>query len=252
MHRGLHLAAGLLLVAACTSTPTLTNDQFRSAAPSFPATLPEADTAPTPERVASIPGEFLGPGSTRGVLPDGTSFDVSFEPSRVEWLTGVSGTILVELPDGTSPAAGTLTFSRRQIESQGWAGDTYRIRAGSDSVELEVDESIVDALGAGYQSVFEAAIEGKQVSGYPVLQLSPPFRWAPDDETPNPMQVRFGSFLIQRGCGDLAAACSPTHTLQVVPIELLSPEALPWPEGQLVSIESPGNRPVSEPRSIRQ
>ena len=247
MRRAPHLAAGLLLVAACTSTPTLMNDQFRSTAPSFPATLPEAETAPTLREVASIPGEFLGPGSTRGVLPDDTSFDVSFEPSRVEWLTGVSGTILVDLPDGTSPVAGTLTFSRREIASQGWEGDSYRISAGSDSVELEVDASIVDALGASYQTVFEAAIEGRQVSGYPVLQLSPPLRWARDDETPDPMQVRFGSFLIQRGCGELAAACSPTHTLQLIPAELLLPEALPWPEGQLVSIESPGNRPISDP-----
>jgi hypothetical protein len=181
------------------------------------------------------------------VFPDGTSFDVSFEPSRVEWLTGVSGTILVDLPDGTSPAAGTLTFSRREIDSQGWDGDTYRISAGSDSVELEVDDSIIDALGAGYQTVFEAAIEGRQVSGYPVLTLSPPLRWARDDETPEPMQVRFGSFLIERGCGSLAAACSPTYTAQIVPIELLSPEALPWPEGQLVSIESPATGSVSDP-----
>jgi hypothetical protein len=246
MRRGPHLAAGLLLVAACTSTPTLTNDQFRSTAPSFPTTLPEAETASTQHRVASIPGQLLGPGSTRGVLPDGTSFDVSFEPSRVEWLTGVSGTILVDLPGGTSPSAGTLTFSRRQIES-GWVGESYRISAGSDSVELEVDDSIVDVLGAGYQAVFDTAIEGKQVSGYPVLQLSPPLRWAEDDETSDPMQVRFGSFLVRRGCGDLAAACSPTHTLQVIPIELLSPEAPPWPPGQVVSIESSGTRSVSDP-----
>lgn len=239
MRRELRLTVGLLLVAACTSTSESTADHFISTAPTFPQTAPAVEPA-TPETFTSIPGQVLGPGSARGVLPDGTGFDVRLEPSRVEWLTGVSGAIVVDLDDGTSPIAGILDFARREIESPGWIGKTFRMGAGSDSVELEVDDSVVDALGPTYQDVIEAAIEGSQIFGYPVLHLSPPLRWADDDETPDPMQVRFGSFLIQRGCGELAAACSPNRTVQLIPIELLSPEAIPWPGGQRVSIESPG------------
>jgi hypothetical protein len=206
-------------------------------------------TAPatTVVRTTTTTQPFLGPGSTRGALPDGTLFDVHLDPSRIESLTGSSAGIIVELDARTSPVAGVLVTSRGPIEASGWDGSTYQIRTGSSSVELEAYDDVVDALGPDYKEIFEKGIVGSEVAGYPVLELTPPFRWATDDEIPLQMEVAFDTFVVRRGCGELAVACSPTHLVQVIPAASVFAPAPAWAIGQQVWIESPGPRPISDP-----
>ncbi len=250
MRRRRHLAAGLLLIAACTSTTTATTDQFQSMAPTFPPDQMPTSTGSTVARTTTTTTAPLASGSTRGVLPDGTIFDVYLDPSRIEIDIGISAGIIVELDEGTSPVAGILFSSRGPIEASGWDGFTYQIRTGSSSVEMEAYEDVVDALGPEYKEIFETGIVGSEVAGYPVLELTPPFRWATDDEIPLQMEVAFDTFVVRRGCGELAVACSPTHLVQVIPSSSVFAPAPPWNQDQQVWIESPGNRPVSDPRRL--
>jgi hypothetical protein len=170
-------------------------------------------------------------------------FDVHFEPSRVEGLTGISAAIVVDLDDGSRPVAGDLDFFGEEISEARWEGESFHVPAGDRSVVLDVDPEIIEALGPEYRMVFADGIIGSTVDDYPVLQLSPPFGWAGDDEGPTHMAVSFESFVVKRGCDELSFACSPTHVVQVVAIE---PGPNPWPEHQLIVIESPGARPSSD------
>lgn len=237
--------ACLLLVAACTSTTSDPVDRFRSTAPTFPED--QETTTTTIQAMPTTTTRWLGPGSTRAALPDGTLFDVYLDPPRIEDLSGISAGIIIELDDGTSPVAGILFFSRGRIETTRWDGTTFQIRTGSDSAELEVYQHVIEAIGPGYEEVFASGIVGSEMAGYPVMELASPFRWANDEEIPLQMEVAFDTFVVRRGCGELAAACSPTHNTQVIPSTSVFSPAPPWIEGQQVWIESPGTRPVSDP-----
>jgi hypothetical protein len=228
----------LLLLAACTSTP-------ESVPPIPPPDQMSSTTVSTGARPTTTTPPASGP--IRGALPDGTEFVVYLQPAVDEQVTGVGFAIIVELDDPSAPALqsstavlGITTFANQPVESAAWDfGNTYRLPAGRFSVFIDVYEHLIPYLGPDYRSMVETGILGTTVNGAPVLDLSPPFRFATDDdEIPLQMEVMFETFVVRRGCGDLAVACSRSHSLQVIPLEAVSSAAPAW-GNQQVSIESP-------------
>lgn len=167
-----------------------------------------------PDPTSTVAGS---PGSrTEASLPDGTQFIVTVRPAVPdEWLE-TTASIVTEV-DGESLSAGTLSFFRDVTNtSYHYEEAVYRIPAGGILVVLELDPDILARLGSNADEIVQRAIRGNSESGYPVLRLRAPFRWASDSESPDPMAVRFSSFEVRRGCSELAAACSPEESLQVI------------------------------------
>ncbi len=211
-----------------------------STAPTFPSDNPTPSIVTTvTQPPTTVPS--LGPGSIRGALPDGTVFDVYLEPARTESVTGISAGIIVELDDGTGPVAGILDFFGGPVDAPAWDDNTFVIPAGDGSVRLDLYPEVIDLLGPEYQLVVESSIAGTRVADFPVLTLSPPFRWALDEEIPLSMEVSYESFVVHRGCERRAFECSSTHVVQVI-----TTGDPAWPDDQMVWIEAPGDRPIRD------
>lgn len=242
MRRRRHLAAGLLLIAACTSTTTATTDQFQSTAPTFPSDEMPTSTATTvpPTTTTTAPLASTSAETTRGVLPDGTVFDVYIEPWSEEEVTEIYAPIMVDLDDGTGMLE--TTFSEDVAASSQWDGTIYQLPAGPLTVAIEVSEFLIDIFGSGYRSIVEAGITATSVSGWPVLLLTPPFRW-PAMNDPVEMEVDYETFSVMPFCDELAVACSTTHSVQVSQFAGYESERA-W------RIESPLSRTASDPHFL--
>jgi hypothetical protein len=85
-------------------------------------------------------------------------------------------------------------------------------------------------LGPDYQQAVEVGVRTSNISGFPVLELSPPFRFATDEEFSLHMQVMYDTFVVRPGCGELAVSCSSTEAVQFIPLPTTSRPRLPWDE----------------------
>ncbi|MGF1665167.1 MAG: hypothetical protein ACFCVC_02730 [Acidimicrobiia bacterium] len=161
----------------------------------LPTTVPETVTS-TSTLVANWPGQVSG------ALPDGTPFVVfADEPLVVQ---GIEAAIVLDRPDGTSPVIGISRFSR----------------AGSaDGGEWEFTVDLYDDIRAELGGAVDDMIELSHVNGFPVLDLTPPLRFATDDEVPLHMAVQFEEFSVMHGCGPMAWRCSDWGAVQIVPID---------------------------------
>lgn len=175
----------------------------------------------TDPRIAGFPHPTTtvarDPGSrTEASLPNGTQFIVTAQPGVPdEWL-GTTGAMVAEV-EGELIPAGLLRFYRDlTITSYEYEDGVYRIPAGGILVVLELDPDTLRRLGPAADETVRGAIRGNSESGYPVLRLGAPFGWASDAEAEDPMAVRFSSFEVRRGCSEMAAACSPEKSLQVI------------------------------------
>lgn len=68
-------------------------------------------------------------------------------------------------------------------------------------------------------------------SGLPSFELSAPLRWADDEELPLQMEVQYPEFVVRRGCGAAAQACSDDESLQVIAADDVFSPAASWPGG---------------------
>lgn len=186
------------------------------------ATIPDPTTNAAPEAGSRVEAS----------LPDGTQFIVTVDPGvSDEWLA-TTASIVIEV-DGEVFPTGKLRF-HHDVPNTSYAfeNDSYRLPAAGILVELDLDPAALRRLGPGAQETLGRSIRGNSESGYPVLRLREPFKWASDEESEDVMAVRFSSFEVRRGCGALAAACSPEKSLQVIwrAQELASAPPLEQPE----------------------
>jgi hypothetical protein len=183
-------------------------------------------------------------GPLRGALPDGTDYSVELELHRGERVTGISAAIVYELPDGTRPVVGITTFSYNWEASL--FGESFAIEAGDWIVRVQPYSEFAARVGVDPIRLLEESVTAREVGGLPVLELAPPLGWGDDDELPLQMEVMYETVSIQRGCGELAVACSQTGAVQVIPLDRLVAPAPEWDGGD-VWIGSSAPRPPTNP-----
>ena len=233
------LVVGSLLLGACdtTTAPTTT-------IPPLPPPDPQVVTTTT--TAAILP---TGPASFThdGFLPDGTRYVLHVEGLDVGLPTGASAGIVIDI-DGSPNAIGiTQFFAHGTIAEYSFDDGLYRI-PGTGGAQIDFYDHVLDALGPDAEEVIRSSIREHPL-GFPVLELLPPFRWATDDDLPLEMEVHYQDFVVRRGCGGLAAACSTNHAIQVIPNDSASLPGSVWADLQ-VFIESTGRRPVSDPNYL--
>lgn len=201
------------------------------------ATTPLPPPSPEPAPTTVVVYED---GPIRGVLPDGTEYDVIMEPLTRESVHGVTAGVTID--NDATPVVAEMRFYRTQGQSVGWQSEqVYRIRA--EEWTVEIDFSGLDAKVTDWQQTVESALGATTNLGLPVVNLSPPLTWASDQQIP--MQVTYETFAVRRGCGDSAVACNTTAAVQVLPLESVSTQASAWPERE-IWIESYALRPASD------
>ncbi len=118
----------------------------------------------------------------------------------------------------------------------------YTVQAGDGSATILIADNVADQY-PDIEDLLSDSISPGTGSKLPNLELSPPLRWATDDELPLSMEVGYDGFVIRRGCGEFAARCSATGVVQVIlESELVS--GAPGLPSESVWIDSPRPRPV--------
>lgn len=219
------LGACFLLLAACTEQGEPAEpDVFRSPAPTFGEVVPFPSTT-NPE------GQVITP-PIRGVLPDGTIFDLRLGPNPPEEVTAISARIGIALENGEVAGSSIADFLRADdVKTPMWEKpNVYLSPAGPWLLRLVLDDDLLSRLGPDYKGAVETGVRTSNISGFPVVELSPPFRFATDDEFSLHMQVMYDTFVVRPGCGALAVSCSPTEAVQFIPLPSTSQPRLPWDE----------------------
>lgn len=212
------LSTLLVLVAtACTAGSPAASTTTVSAAPVAstitPASPPTSTTEP-PNRSTST---TLGPrGRIVGLLPDGTPYAVNFDEAVDRTVTGISAAIMIDLDDRVSRVLGVTQFLVAESSVQGSDDLTYTLPVGEGALQVAVYPDVADQI-LDLESLLSTSIEPGPESTAPAVILSPPLRWASDDEVPVQMEVSYNGFVVRRGCGDLAVACNTTGAVQVIP-----------------------------------
>jgi hypothetical protein len=211
----------------------LLRPQPNVAEPALPPVLESPDSPPASTDTTATSSTTVMTtvaGRISGALPDGTSFLIT-APEAPLVVEGISAAIVLDRADGSSPVIGITSFNRIGRAGEGeWRVDIDLY----DDIQAELGGSVDDMVG-----VFD-------VDGFPVLELTPPLRFATDDEVPLRMAVQFEGFSVIRGCGPTAWRCSWFGAVQVVPIDVERPEAdPPGPAG--VWIESLAPRWQGDP-----
>ncbi len=179
--------------------------------PDRTATAPSIAMIPDPTTTMGVETESR----TEASLPDGTQFIVTIEPGMpADWLATTAG-IVVEMNGEVLPAGRLRFFRDIPNTSYLYENGVYHVPAAGILVTLDLDPLALGLLGADAADTLARAIRGNSESGHPVLRLREPFRWA-SDESGEVMAVRFSDFEVRRGCSELAAACSPEQSLQLI------------------------------------
>lgn len=148
-------------------------------------------------------------------LPNGTEFLVIVAPSVADdWLRS-TGTIVMDIA-GLPVSVGDLSIRNQANTEYSYEPGHLRIPAAGYLVEIDFHDHVLDALGPDAEAIITSSIRGTSEYGFPVLHLDDPFSWGTDDRSPAAMSTRFSSFEVRRGCGDLAVACSPEGSLQLI------------------------------------
>jgi hypothetical protein len=231
-----------VLVAACTATePAPTTIE-----PFPPLASTSATTTAAPTTTATRPPTTAAPGGSqiRGNLPDGTPYTVLFEVPVDVTVQGIDAAIMIDLGDGTSWALGTTSITTSTPAGQRGlnALGRYTIPAANGGFVISIDPGVT-AEFPDLEAILDAAIVPVTDTRLPTLDLAPPLRWATDDELPLQMEVAYPGFVVRRGCGELAAACSHTGAAQVISADRVF-SGTPGLPAEPVWIESSAPRPV--------
>lgn len=242
---------GALLLAACTSatSPTITTGAPPTSSV-VASTTPDSTTSTTAAapsiatRVESQDVREIG-----GALPDGTPYVVRFDTPVDPTVEGISAAIIL---DDESEQPGVIGISSYFPEGAPEPGldslNRYTIRSGQGGVTIAIYDEIADGFD-DLEAFLDTHIQPGAESKLPNLELSPPLRWAADDEIPLTMEVMYDGFVVRRGCGDLAVACSEAGAVQVIPENVISTPGRGLP-AEPVWIESTAPRPVNSPSYV--
>ena len=197
-------------------------------------------TPPVSGPVSSQPVE----GVISGVLPNGDRYQVE-SASLNSTVRGISAGIildgaLVGLDDGEAgaPTVGVATFQpfagvQPSVDDE--AGVVVAV-SGDWALRLSIHDSVRQALGddaATQVASWIAPSDTAHESGLPSFRLSGPLRWATDQEIPLQMEVSYPGFVVHRGCGSMAKACTDDGSLQAIALETVVSPAPAWPGGSV-------------------
>ncbi len=118
----------------------------------------------------------------------------------------------------------------------------YTLEAGAGSATIVLSDGIV-AEYPDIVQLLEQSITSGSGATMPTVELSPPLRWATDNELSLQMEVAYDGFAVRRGCGELAVVCSPTGVVQVIAADRVDSNVPGFPL-QPVWIVSPLSRPI--------
>lgn len=179
------------------------------------------------------------------MLPNGLQYLVRSQPALDDTVEGVHGAIIIDLDDGEVPIEGPVVgiagfYSDVEVvQGLSFAEGVYvGVISGDWYMHLAVYDHVVAELGASTESIFLDSIIARDPphdSGLPAFELLPPLRWADDYEIPLQMMVSYRDFVVRRGCSDLAVACSPDDSVEVVPSDRVVSPHPAWP-GKIVEI----------------
>ena len=164
------------------------------------------------------------PGTVEGVLPDGRAYRVSGLQQGGERVTGIAAGVVIDFETGESPAIGIVNYFGGPSSSAEpfWSGDTLVVPAGDRSIRIAVYDDMLERLGPEGRDLLAGSVRGYSVGELPVLELSPPLRFAADHELPLAMEVEYQTFVIRRGCEPrLGAVCSEDGLVQAIPLRSL-------------------------------
>lgn len=197
-------------------------------------------------------GRASGPISGR--LPDGTRYEVEFDPPLTTLeLSGPNAAIVLDLEDDPEArlrlgcvhqcrvvAIGVTTFAKTASPTSFEEG-TFRISSGDWTMSIDLYENILDLWGDEAEKILTESITPVDVQdGLPAFLFEQPMRWGTDTELPLQMEVDYGSFVIRRGCGDLSVGCSPNGSVQVIPAQEVFAPAPQWNYDTTVTVTEPG------------
>lgn len=250
----LHLADGTEADATVYSSPEFDVDFFvhcqmgdsqsaRVAALAADGTVLDETTDPETDQ----PDAFS---SVEGRLPDGTSYQVEFEPPLTGLdLIGPMAAIVLDLEDDPDTrqrlgcinqcravAIGVTTFAKTQTPTSFEEG-TFRISSGDWTMSIDLYEDILDLWGEQTEPILTQSVTAVDVQdGLPAFTIQPPLRWATDTEIPLQMEVDYGSFVVRRGCGNMSVGCSQSGSVQVIPAEEVVSGAPAWNHDTTVTV----------------
>ena len=242
MRRTVLFAVMMILVGSCTSDDGGTSSSFETTigvTAGFDASTTTGDIGEAPvDSEVTPPSASPATSGTEvsGALPDGTAYTVGFDRPVATGVEGINGVVMFDV-DGRSQVLGITRFWPNRSASGARLDDlTYTVSVDGWSVSIavypEVAELIPDLAGLMTSSITPG------VGGtLPTLRLASPLRWAAEDEVPSSMEVLYKAFVVRRGCGQLAVACSVTGAVQVISADQIRSPADPL-GAEPVSIES--------------
>ena len=189
-------------------------------------------------------------GSVSGRLPDGTSYEVEFDPPLPTLEpTGISAAIVLDLEDNPETrqrlgcvnhcravAIGVTTFNNTPSPTS-FDGDTFRISSGDWTMSIDLYEDILQLWDDEAEEILIGSIKPFDVQGdLPSFVLEPPLRWGTDTELPLQMEVDYEAFVVRRDCGDSSVGCSPSGSVQVIPAQEVFAPATKWNYDTIVTV----------------
>lgn len=189
-----------------------------------------------------------------GRLPDGTGYRIRIDdPIALEEATDISAALVVDLEGQSdaqealgctqpcpSPVIGITNFASEAIAEPSYVASLglFQVPSGGWTMNVDLYENVKDLWGDEAERLLTESILPIAVAeGLPGFIVEPPLRWATDTEIPLQMQVVYESFVVRRGCGDLAIACSADQRVQVIPAEKVLSPAPSWDYDAQVTVE---------------
>lgn len=193
--------------------------------------------------------------SISGRLPDGSSYELAFDPELVEEEPeGVFAALVLDLEetglsavdigcsdDPCVPVLGIAKFALMRgggsDREPSFENGVYSASSGDWTMTIEVYDHILEAGNVDVGQILMENIQPVEADGgLPAFELSGPLRWATDHELPLQMEVSYRSFVVRRGCDESSVGCSAARTVQVIPTELVYSPAPQWDYARKVTV----------------
>ena len=138
-------------------------------------------------------------------------------------MTLVQGVFFFQSDDGLLPV-GEVRYARvGDPVGNAYDSGILTLNAGEWLVDILFSDDVLDALRGEElaESAVTQAIELEDVDGWPIIRLTSPFTWGYAGAV-SPA-VRYESFVIEPGCGEIAVACTDNRAVQVKALADLFP-----------------------------